>query len=93
MGLWKKELLQSLINSEDQIKNIELQFKEFKVMYPEDDVSEYKTENQLLIKMARIQFDMLLTQAKRSKDFVESEISRLEYVSDKRLSSDSDNID
>lgn len=93
LELWKQELLQSLIKSDEQIKSIELQFKEFNVMYPEDNIGEYKTEDQLLVKMARIQFEMLLTQAKRSKDFVESEIRRLEYVSEKRLSSDSDNID
>lgn len=93
LELWKSELSQMLIKAEDQIKNIESQFKEFIIMYSEDDNKEYNTENQLIIRMARIQFDMLLIQANRSKDFVKSEIKRLEYVSEKRLHSDSKNID
>lgn len=92
LELWKQELFQSLKESEKQIKNIESQFNEFNVVYPEDETIEYKTEVQLLIKLARIQFDILLTQAKHSKEFVESEIYRLEYILEKRKNSDSDNI-
>ncbi len=93
LELWKQDLLQMLIKSKDQIINIELQLDEFNAIHTQDNYVEYKKEDQLLVKVARIQFDMLLLQARHSKDFIEAELNRIEYISNKRLSSDSSAIE
>lgn len=92
LELWKQELLKMLEQVKQQIKDIEFQLDEFNEIYSRGTNIKMKHEEQLLIKVAKLQFDMLLLQAKHSKEFVEAELSRLEYISDKRLSSDTSNI-
>lgn len=88
LELWRQELLQMLEEVKNQIVDIELQFNEFNTIFSKGKFIKLKDEEQLLIEVAKIQFEMLFLQAHHSKDFIESELQRLEYISDMRLGSD-----
>jgi uncharacterized protein (TIGR02646 family) len=92
IDLWKHDLLEMLERATHQINHIEQQYDEFKTINMQAGCVLDNSNEQLLYKIAAIQFDMLLLQAYHYKKFIEAELHKLEYIENKRYGADSANI-
>ena len=88
--LWKQELLQSQINAQENILRIIEQINDFNLLYS-NNYENHTSKESLLLELSKMQFDMLLDQAKHFKELIENELSNLEFIEGKRLGSDSIN--
>lgn len=90
--LWRQELLDMIKQAQNQIEDFEKQQKDFdldsEINMSNNDLSKMK----YFKKIASIQFDMLLLQARHFKDFLEAELGRLDYLSEKHTGADNTNI-
>ncbi len=90
--LWRQELLDMIKQTQNQINDFEEQQKDFTLNNEINMKNSDLNEMEYLKKIASIQFDMLMLQTRHFKDFLESELGRLDYLSEKYTGADNTNI-